>query len=116
MEPINDRAGRVVAWRRGDDIYHLSGAHAGIIKGTNVYGHRGQQLGVFKNGLFRDHHGGVVAFMRGATGGPVLPVPSVPPVPPVPSVAPVPAVSSVPRVPAIPSLGWGQEWKQFINA
>ena len=116
MEPIYDRAGRVVAWHRGKDIYHLNSTHAGVINGVNVYGHHGQQLGVFKNGLFRDHRGGVVAFVRGATGGPVLPVPSVPPVPPVPSVPPVPAVPSVPRVPAVPSLGWGQEWQQFINA
>ncbi len=116
MEPIYDRAGRVVAWQRGTDIYHLNGSHAGVINGANVYGHRGQQLGVFVKGLFRDHRGGVVAFLRGATGGPVLPVPSVSPVPPVPSVPPVPAVPSVPRVPAVPSLGWGQEWQQFINS
>src|SRR5689334_10424103 len=105
MKPIYDRRGKVVAWQRDTDIYHLNGSHAGVINRQNVYGHRGQQLGVFKSGLFRDHRGGVVAFVRGASGGPVLPVPSVAPVPPVPSVPPVPAVPSVPRVPAVPSFG-----------
>jgi hypothetical protein len=116
MEPIYDRSGRVVAWRRGNDIYNLHGLHAAVLNGPNVYGHRGQQLGVFGNGLFRDSRGGVVGFMRGAAGGPVLPVPSVAPVPPVPSVPPVSAVPSVPRVPAVPSLGWGVHWQEFINA
>lgn len=116
VEPIYNRTGQIVAWQRGTDIYHFNGAHAAVINGTNVYGHQGQQLGVFQNELFRDHRGGVVAFMKGALGGPVLPVPSAPPVPPVPSVPPVPAVPSVPRVPAVPSLGWGQEWDQFISA
>ena len=116
MEPIYDRNGRVVAWLRGADIYALNGAHAAVTNGPNVYGHRGQQLGVFERGLFRDHNGGVVAFIRGGSGGPVLPVPSVPPVPPIPSVSPVPAVPSVPRVPAVPSLGWGIQWPQFLGA
>jgi hypothetical protein len=116
VEPIFDCSGRVVAWLRGTDIYHLNGAHAGVINGENVYGHFGQQLGVFRNGLFRDHAGGAVAFMRRAAGGPLLPVMSVPPVPPIPSVPPVPAVPSVPTVPGVPSLGWGQDWQEFINA
>jgi len=105
-----------VAWRLDNDIYHLNGSLAAVINGENVYGHKGQHFGVFKNGLFRDHHGGVVAFIRSASGGPVLPVPSVPPVPPVPSVPPVPAVPSVPPVPAVPSLGWGIQWQDFISA
>ena len=114
MDPIYDRSGHVVAWLRGNDIYNLNGSHAAVLNRQNVYGHRGQQLGLFGNGQFRDSRGGVVAFMRGATGGPVKPVPSVPPVPPVPSVPPVPAVPSVPRVPAVPSLGWGIQWQEFI--
>ena len=116
MEPIYDRRGSVVAWLSGQNLYHRNGQHAAVVHGDNVYGHRGQQLGRFVNGLFRDHQGGAVAFLRGASGGPVLPVPSVPPVPPVPSVPPVPAVPSVPRVPAVPSLGWGAAWQNFINA
>jgi len=68
-------------------------------------------MGVFKNGLFRDHHGGVVAFKVGAKGGPLLPIPSVPPIPP------IPATPSIPPIPAIPSLDWAAiDWNQFIGA
>jgi hypothetical protein len=110
MEAIYDRNSRVVAWRQSNNIFHINGLHTAVIRGNQVYGHRGQHLGVFKNGLFRDHRGCVVAFMNGASGGPVLPIPSVSPVPP------VPAVPSVPPVPAVPSLSWGMNWQEFINA
>ncbi|MGJ8689983.1 MAG: 4-fold beta flower protein [Gammaproteobacteria bacterium] len=99
MEPIFDKNGRVMAWLNDKNIYHLNGQH----------------LGIFDGGVYRDHRGGVVAFIRGGSGGPVFPVPSVPPVPPVPSVPPVPAVPSVPPAPSVPSLGWGIDWGQFIN-
>jgi 4-fold beta flower protein len=94
MEPIYDREGRVVAWRRGSYVYHLDGSHAGVIYGTYLYSRRGRHLGVFKNGLILDYRGGVVAFLKGASGGPELP-----------------------HVLAVQSQGWGrQEWEQFINA
>ena len=117
MEPIYDREGRVVAWQRGSYVYDLNGSHAGILYGTYLYSCRGQHLGVFKDGLIWDNLGGVVAFVRSASGGPELPVLSEPPDPPVPPAPPVPAVLSVPRVPADLSPSWGQrEWEQFINA
>jgi hypothetical protein len=82
-----------------------------------VYGHGGQHLGVFVGGLFRDHSGGVVAFKSGATGGPILPIPSIPPIPPIPSIPPIPAIPSIPPIPAIPSLGWSTaDWQQFIRS
>lgn len=78
MNPIYDRRGQVVAWLDDENIYHLNGRHAGVVDGNNVYGHRGQHLGVLDHGLFRDHRGGAVAFLEGATGGPILPIPSNP--------------------------------------
>jgi hypothetical protein len=100
MEPIFDRSGSVVAWLRDSDIYHLDGGHAAVLNGDNVYGHRGEHSGVFKNGLFRDHRGGVVAFIRGASGGPIRPIPSIPPIPPIPSIPPIPAIPSIPPIQA----------------
>ncbi len=116
MEPIYDRQGKVVAWQNDSNIYHLSGSHAAVINSENVYGRNGQHLGVFKGGLFRDHQGGVVAFKPGATGGPILPIPSIPPIPPIPSIPPIPAIPSIPPIPAIPSLGWSAgDWPGFIR-
>jgi hypothetical protein len=87
-----------------------------VLDGGNVYGHRGQHLGVFASGLFRDHRGGVVSFVRGASGGPILPIPEIAPIPPIPVIPPIPAIPSIPPIPSIPSLGWGLEWAAFINA
>lgn len=118
MNPIYDRKGQVVAWLRNDrDIYQLDGKHAAVIKNGNVYGHRGQHLGIFKKGLFRCHRGGAVAFLKGASGGPMLPLPSISPIPPIPATPPIPAIPSIPPIPAIPSLGWSSTaWGQFISA
>jgi hypothetical protein len=88
MEPIYDSAGAVVAWKRDDDIHDVHGRAIAFLSNKNVAGYNGKHLGVLDKGFFRDHRGDVVAFMRGATGGPVLPVPSEKPVPPVPAVAP----------------------------
>lgn len=116
MEPIYNRQGQVIAWLNDSNICHLNGAHAAVINGENVYGQRGQHLGIFKGCLFRDHQGGVVGFESGATGGPILPIPLIPPIPPIPSIPPIPAIPSIPPITAIPSLGWSAiDWQQFIR-
>ena len=57
-----------------------------------------------------------MAFVKGARGGPLLPVPSIAPVPPILAIPPVRAVPSVPRIPAVPSLTWGRGWDDFVSA
>ncbi len=115
MDPIYDRRGQVVAWLDGEDIYHLDGSHAAVVEGENVYAHDGQHLGVFTQGLFRDHAGGAVAFLNGAVGGPILPIPAIPPIPPIRAIPPIPAIPVIPPIPAIPSLGWARtSWGEFI--
>ena len=113
-EPIYDSAGAVVAWKRGDDIHDVRGQAVAFLSNKNLVSYSGKQLGVLDKGLFRDHHGDVVAFMRGATGGPVLPVPSEKPVPPVPAVAPARPEPPIPPAPVAPSLRWSSlRWDQF---
>jgi hypothetical protein len=82
MQPIFNRQGQVVAWYKGTNIYHINGAHAAVINGENIYDQRGRHLGIFKKGIFRDHKGGAVAFISGASGGPILPITSISPIPP----------------------------------
>lgn len=114
MNPIYDSHGGVVGWLKDINIYNLNGSHAAVIKGEHVYGHTGQHLGLLKNGLFRDQAGGAVAFIKGAQGGPIKPVPSIPPIPPIPSIPPIPAIPAIPPISAIPSLSWGKSWQEFI--
>ena len=117
MEPTYDPRGKVIAWLNGENIYYLNGKHAAVLNGENLYGRRGQHLGVFLSGFFGDHRGGAVAFMEGASGGPLLPLASLPPLPPLPALAPLPAVPSLPPLPGLPSLRWSQVvWAQFTTA
>lgn len=116
MTPIFDRHGRTTAWRDRENIFQLNGIHSAVLHGSNVHGRRGQHLGVFDDGLFRDHRGAVVGFVEGASGGPLLPLTSLPPLAPLPSLPPLPAIPAIPPVPAIPSLAWSSTtWTQFAD-
>ncbi|MNZ79119.1 hypothetical protein D3C78_977140 [compost metagenome] len=84
MTPMYDSKGRVVAWIKKTNIFHLNGSHAAVVNRENVYSHSGKHLGLFKQGLFRDHSGGAVAFIKDASGRPIKPIPSIPPIPPIP--------------------------------
>jgi hypothetical protein len=78
---------------------------------------RGSHLGVFEHGLVRDHLGGVVALVTGATCGPILPVRGIPPIPPLPAIPPIPTIPAIPPIPALPSLGWAAvDWDTFVRA
>lgn len=115
MNPIFNSAGSVVAWLKDDRILNMHGQHIALVRGNSVITYTCTQVGNFNNGIFRDFHGHAVAWIRGAEGGPLRPVPSVPPVPPVPAIPPVPPVPPVPWVPPVPSLSWSsKDWTAFI--
>jgi len=75
MEPIYGATGRVVAWL--DDnrevTRDLQGNVNAWLREDCVYSLRGQHVGHFVDGNFRDARGAVVAFIAGASGGPVKP-------------------------------------------
>ena len=102
MNYIYNRQGKVIAWLNKDDIHHLGGSQATVLDDEIVYGHSEQHLGLFIYELFRDHFGGIIAFIKCAQGGPNLPIPFIPPIP------------AIPPIPYIPSLRSRQSWKQFI--
>ena len=99
MTPIYDANGRVCAWLLDDTLRNLSGRVIAFLRDEHIYGVTGRHLGIWDDGNIRDHRGDVMAWLVGARGGPVKPVPGVPPVPPVPNVPPVPAV---------PTFGWSR--------
>ena len=115
MTPIHGQTGEVVAWLKETNIYHLDGQHAALLNGNNVYGHHGQQLGVFTTGFFRDHSGEAVAFVKGATDGPVTPETHIPPFPSYPSIPPIPVTCREAKVPVAPKSSWGKSWKEFFE-
>ena len=114
--PIFDLKGSLTAWLKDNLIFSVSGAAAAYLNGENVINYAGVHCGSLKNGFFRDHGGNIVAFIKGATGGPMLPVTKTPPVAPMPGVAPIKPVAPMTPVQALPSLNWsGLSWRQFIS-
>jgi len=115
MEPIFNGHGCTVGWLREDIVYDASGQPSAFIRNGAVFSYSGGYLGRLDRGIFRDLNGHAVAFMHGASGGPMLPVPAVPPVPPVPQVPPVSPVPVIPPVPPVPSLSWSLlTWEEFL--
>ena len=97
MEPVFDRIGITVAWRKRDTLHTLDGRAIGFIANRALFRVDGAFAGRFEDGLYRDPRNRIVAFERDATGGPLLPVPRPLPVapraelrPPEPDFSPVP--------------------------
>jgi hypothetical protein len=106
MDAIYGPRGNVVAWFNVDHFVALGGATVGWLYDDAVHSLRGNHVGYFTDGLFRDHAGRVVAFVDGATGGPVRPVRHVRPVQPVRHVRPVRPVRGVRQVRGVWSASW----------
>lgn len=106
MEPIFDRDGATVAWRRRDAIYDLHGRGIGFVQQRALFTRDGRYIGRFEDDLYRDREGRVVAFEREATGGPLLPVPGpLPAAPPAEVRPPQPPFEPAPR-PAMRKMAW----------
>lgn len=117
MEPIFDRRGAAVGWFDGRFIVGPANDYAAYVKGDVVLSmSSNRHLGYLAKGFFRDHHGGAVAFLRGATGGPITPiVSSFTPMPPMLPMRPFVPIGIAPVViTPIGGLSWGQEWPDFV--
>lgn len=117
MNSIFDRQGRTIAWVRDKYIYDLSGKQVlAFINNNSVFTYQGKHLGRFNKGFFRDKNGHAVAFVKGATGGPVTPVTQVTPISPIPSIPAIPPIPPIPPIAPIDSLSWSNlSWENFIN-
>jgi len=117
VEPLFDRKGQTVAWIQDDRILNRAGEHIAFLSNESVVDYAGRHLGVFRGGFVRDHAGHAVAYVRGATGGPLTPLPAVPPLPPsrpLPRIKPMPPFSPLP---GMPSVLWSRlSWDQFLAA
>ena len=115
MITIHGRHGEVLAWLRDDQIISLAGGHLAFVHNANVYTYSGKHLGTLDRGFLRDHSGGCVAYVKGASGGPITPIPKIPPIPPIPKIAPIRPIPSIPPTKPIPKLQWGLNWTHFID-
>lgn len=115
MEPIYTRSGAVVGWLHQQRVIDRYNNYRGFLHNNALYSMNGQYLGRFNNGFFRDLFGNAVAFIKGASGGPLLPITQIPPIPPIPPVPPINPIPPIPPIPPIDSLIWGVEWEDLLN-
>jgi hypothetical protein len=116
MEPIYNHLGRTIAWLKNNTIYDTIPRPRAFIRQRVIYTYEGRYIGQFEHGFFRDKQGHAVAFMQGASGGPIPPVTEVSPVPPIPPIPPIEPILSIPPIPPIPSLSWSSlEWEDFLR-
>jgi hypothetical protein len=119
MEPIFDRNGKTVGWLHEDVVYDPDGANLAFVFRGALFSFDGRHLGGFSHKFFLDEEGKAVAFIRGASGPIVPPLPSAIPVPPKTMTTPPPSktmTSSVPTMPPVHSLTWSNKpWVIFLK-
>ena len=117
MLPIFDKNGYVTAWLKEERIFGISGKPEAFLSGENIFNYAGKYCGVFKDCFFRDNKGDAIAFIRGAHGGPKLPVTKMPPPPPITSPSPMKPVIGFPPIPARLTFNWSKtSWADFIGS
>jgi len=120
MKPIYDQNGQAVGWLLNDDVvYNIVGLPRAFIRREgNIFNYKWNYLGRLDQGFFRDKDGNAVAFIQGATGGPIPPIPAVAPVPPIPATPPTFPFSAALPVSSIPSSKkkWSNiSWEEFLK-
>jgi hypothetical protein len=106
MRPVFDHNGVAVAFKQDNDVFALDGTHLATIDSEWLVNHAGKQVAYFGSGWIRDLAGDCVAFMEGASGGPVTPQTQMPPIAPAPGITPMAAVTGMAPLPPLPSVKW----------
>ena len=120
MKPIYNRFGRTIAWIKDNHIYDLHGKKVlGFVKSGLIFNYKGKFIGRCSNNFFRDLRGHAVVFMKGASGGPIIPIPQKSPNPPISTIplsSPIPFTMPDSYSHPIDSLFWSRlTWDNFIN-
>jgi|SRR5579862_1847725 hypothetical protein len=116
MLPIRDQTGKTCGWLNDALLHDLTGRHVGfVLTAGHVFTYMDAYVGHLDDGYFCDRAGNAVAWLDGASGGPLLPAALPAPVAPIPQtplidLPPLPC----PPVPSIPTLTWSSlTWDRF---
>jgi len=102
MEPVFDAGGRPAAWLYNRQfLIDRTNVCRAFVRDRVLFLLDHRVIGSFSDGYVWDARGEAVAFVRGATNGPVLPAPHAYRPPPVPPAVSVPGLTPV--VPALPT-------------
>jgi len=116
MQAIYHKKGHAVAWLSGKDIYNIRGHFIGYLIDNAVYNHNSDYCGTLKQSFFRDTQGYVVAFIKGAKGGPALPSLKSLPSKSIKKLRPSIRVAPPPPVTKPSKHSWSKlEWEAFIQ-
>ena len=118
MLPIRDQTGKTCGWLNDIYLHELTGRHVGyVLTAGHVFTFMDAYVGHLDDGYFCDRAGDAVAWLDGASGGPLLPAALSAPAAPTPQAPlidrpPLPA----PPVPAIPTHTWSSStWDRFCT-
>jgi hypothetical protein len=117
MKAIFDKQGKSIAWLDNCYIYNLTGHQIMVfVECDCVFTYKGKCLGLFTSGFFRDSDGYAVAFIKGASVGPMLPNLELPPLPPFPQATIFPPLVSLPPWLPADRMEWSSlTWNQFLK-
>ena len=120
MEPIFNNKGKTVAWLKSGEenniIYNRSAKAIAFTSDNSVFDYKGKYICRFFNGYFRERSGNAFSFVKGASGGPLLPITEISPIPPIPSIPPIKPIESIPPIPPVDSLSWsGASWQEIME-
>jgi hypothetical protein len=84
MEALFGRDGSVVGWLHPENVMFDGSRHCrAFVQDDVIYGQDGRYLGGFYRGFVYDQRGSAVAFVHGASGGPLRPATKLVPLAPV---------------------------------
>jgi hypothetical protein len=110
MNAVFNRNGRTIAWLNGTEIFDINGISIDFLNNQAVYNLQGNYKGTFTDVFFRDYTGNAVAYIQGASNGPV------PPVPPIQNIPPIHPIPEIQPVSPIPSFNWSNiDWNEYIR-
>jgi len=117
MQAVFDRRGVTVGWIDDERVLDLRVQHRAFVRGSALFGYDTRYLGTFSGGFFRDRAGNAVAFIRGASGGPLLPLTQLPPIPPLAPLPPLKPLAPLAPLAPWPSLSWSKlSWEDFLSS
>lgn len=116
MQPIYHKNGHIAGWLEKDEVLDPAGKPCAFLEGDALFNFAGTYLGVLEKGFFRDRTGDAVAYVPGATGGPMLPISDMQPLPPLPLVAPPRPFTESPPIPPLGTIRWSVlPWPIFLS-
>lgn len=90
------------------DVTDIQGRHICFVHDDSIFDYNGQHRGWYENGIFRDHWGNTVAFLKNATDSPrpLLPLTNLPPLPGLKQLRPLRPLRSLKPLKALKTFNW----------